>query len=53
MQILLREPEPVAQASNRMRGRGNIQIVAPEKAGNQGMLILCVIVVYLIFAWSF
>ena len=36
MQILLREPEPVAQANNRMRGRGNIQIVAPEKAGNQG-----------------
>lgn len=36
MQIVLREPEPIAQANQRLRGRPNISIVAPAAAGNQG-----------------
>lgn len=36
MQIVLREPEPTAQNNQRMRGRPNISIVAPQAAGNQG-----------------
>ena len=38
MQIVLREPEPTAPAHQRMRGRPNISIVAPQASGNQGAI---------------